>query len=268
VQHLANRHKRIAAMTWDYVDFEDAVAADGLRMTVVSQVPSPWGEAAKGIFHVKGLNWSAVRLDPMNRDMTKWARGASAPAVMNGKEAPRSGATDILLLAERLAPEPALLPSDPMDRALALGMAHEFCGEGGLGWARRLHLTHLGLNGQGGFVEPVAQYLAQKYGYSEQAGAAAHGRVIDLLTMFAGRLAAQQAKGSDYFFDCGMTAVDIYAATFAGLLQPLPEEVCAMRSATRAAFSTVDDETLGAAGGLLAHRDMMYERWLEGVLRL
>ena len=117
-------------------------------------------------------------------------------------------------------------------------------------------------------MEPVAQYLAQKYGYSEQAGAAAHGRVIDLLTMFAGRLAAQQAKGSDYFFDCGMTAVDIYAATFAGLLQPLPEEVCAMRSATRAAFSTVDDETLGAAGGLLAHRDMMYERWLEGVLRL
>ena len=255
-------------MTWDYIEFEDAVAADGLRMTVVSQVPSPWGEAAKGIFHVKGLNCSAVRLDPMNRDMTKWARGASAPAVMNGKEAPRSGAIDILLLAERLAPEPALLPADPMDRALALGMAHEFCGEGGLGWARRLHLTHLGLNRQGGFVEPVAQYLAAKYGYTAEDGAAAHGRVIELLTMFAGRLAAQQARGQEYFFDCGMTAVDIYAATFAGLLQPLPEEVCAMRPATRTAFETVDAETMAAAGGLLAHRDMMYERWLESVLRL
>ncbi len=255
-------------MTWDYISFEDAVAADGLRMTVVSHVPSPWGEAAKGIFYVKGLDWSAVRLDPMNRDMTKWARSASAPSVVYGKEPPREGWEDILLLAERLAPEPALLPADLMDRALALGMAHEFCGEGGLGWARRLWLTHLGLAGEGGFPEPVAQYLAAKYGYSAQTGAAAHGRVIDLLTMFAGRLAAQQAKGQEYFFDCGMTAVDIYAATFAGLLQPLPEEVCAMRPATRAAFETVDDETLAAAGGLLAHRDMMYERWLEPVLRL
>lgn len=255
-------------MTWDYIEFEDAVAADGLRMTVVGAVPSPWGEAAKGIFHVKGLDWSAVRMDPTNRDLVKWSRSASAPSVMYGKEQPRSGSLDILLLAERLAPEPALLPADPMDRALALGMAHEFCGEGGLGWARRLHLTELGLKGEGGFAEPVAQYLAAKYGYSAEAGAAAHGRVIELLTMFAGRLAAQQAKGQDYFFDCGMTAVDIYAATFAGLLQPLPEEVCAMRPATRAAFETVDDETIKAAGGLLAHRDMMYERWLEPVLRL
>lgn len=260
-------------MAWDYIEFEDAVAAEGLRMTVVSQVPSPWGEAAKGIFHVKGLSWSAVRLDASNRDMTKWARSASAPAVFNGKEAPRSGWEDILLLAERLAPDPTLLPADPLERALAMGIAHEICGEGGLGWARRLHLVHLGLKGEGGFAELPAQYLAQKYGYSTEghgplSGAAAHGRVIEVLTMLAGRLAAQQVKGQEYFFDCGMTAVDIYVATFAGLLQPLPEDVCAMRPATRAAFETVDDETLAAAGGLLAHRDMMYQRWLEPVLRL
>lgn len=255
-------------MTWDYIDFEDAVAADGLRMTVVSQVPSPWGEAAKGIFHVKGLSWSAVRLDATNGDMAKWTRSASAPSVIYGQEPPRSGWEDILHLAERLAPEPSLLPADPMDRALALGMAHEFCGENGLGWARRLWLTHIGLKGEGGFAEPVAQYLAQKYGYSAEAGEAAHGRVIELLTMFAGQLSAQKAKGREYFFDCGMTAVDIYAATFAGLLQPLPEDVCAMRPATRAAFETVDDATIAAAGGLLAQRDMMYERWLEPELRL
>ncbi len=255
-------------MTWDYIDFEDAVAADGLRMTVVSNVPSPWGEAAKGIFHVKGLDWSAVRLDPLSRDLVKWSRSASAPSAVYGNEPPPEGWEDILMLAERLAPKPALLPEDPMERAMALGLAHEFCGENGLGWARRLWLTHMGLKGEGGFPEPVAQYLAQKYGYSEEAGAASHGRVIELLKMFAARLAAQRAKGQDYFFDCGMTVVDIYAATFAGLLQPLPEDVCAMRETTRMAFSTVDDETLAAAGGLIAHRDMMYERWLEPVLRL
>ncbi len=98
--------------------------------------------------------------------MTKWARTTSAPAVIYGKEKPREGWEDILFLAERLAPEPALLPPDRMDRALTLGMAHEFCGTGGLGWSRRLWLTHIGLQGRGGFAEPVAQYLAQKYRYS------------------------------------------------------------------------------------------------------
>ena len=43
-----------------------------------------------------------------------------------------------MLLAERLAPAPALLPADPASRALALGLAHELCGEAGLGWSRRL----------------------------------------------------------------------------------------------------------------------------------
>ncbi|WP_206198064.1 hypothetical protein [Shimia sediminis] len=256
------------AMTWNYIPFEQAVTQGGLRMTVVGDVPSPWGEAAKGIFHVKGLDWSAVRHDPANRELAKWSQSQSAPSVVYENEPARSGWSDILFLAERLAPERSLLPGDPAERALALGLAHEFCGQGGLGWSRRLWLTHIGLKGQGGFVEPVAQYLAQKYGYTEQVGAASYDRVIALLRMFAARLTAQQAKGSDYFFDCGMTAVDIYAATFAGLLQPLPEEVCAMRPATRAAFSDVDAATLKAAGGLLAHRDMMYDRWLESVLRL
>lgn len=255
-------------MAWDYIPFEDAVTKRSLRMTVVSGVPSPWGEAAKGIFHIKGLNWFAVRLDPANEDLVKWSGSASAPSVVYEDEPPRSGWKEILLLAERLAPSPSLLPAEPSDRALAFVLAQELCGEGGLGWSRRLWLTHIGLREKGGFAKPVAGYLAQKYGYSEQAGAASHGRVIEILKLFSERLAAQQAKGSDYFFDCGMTALDIYAATFAGLLQPLPDEVCTMRAATRMAFSDVDEETLESAEGLLKHRDLMYDRWLEGVLRL
>ncbi len=45
-------------MTSDYISFEHAVAANGLRMTVVSNVPSPWGEAAKGISMSKG--WTGL----------------------------------------------------------------------------------------------------------------------------------------------------------------------------------------------------------------
>lgn len=196
-------------MAWEYLPFEVARANGGLRMTVVSGVPSPWGEAAKGIFHVKGLDWSAVRLDPTNKDLVEWSRSESAPSVVYENEPARSAWRDILLLAERLAPEPSLLPSGPEDRSQAISLARELCGENGLGWSRRLWLTHLGLKGEGGFAQPVAQYLAQKYGYSEPRGAAARGRVFEILTMINDRLASQHAKGFDYLFDSGMTAVDI-----------------------------------------------------------
>ena len=49
-------------MTVQYVSVEDAIKRGGLRMVVVGGVPSPWGEAAKGILHIKGIDWVAVRL--------------------------------------------------------------------------------------------------------------------------------------------------------------------------------------------------------------
>ena len=49
-------------MTFDYVSVEEAIERRGLRMVVVGGVPSPWGEAAKGILHIKGIDWVAVRL--------------------------------------------------------------------------------------------------------------------------------------------------------------------------------------------------------------
>ena len=48
-------------MTFEYLSVEDAIQRRGLRMVVVGNVPSPWGEAAKGIFHIKGIEWAAVR---------------------------------------------------------------------------------------------------------------------------------------------------------------------------------------------------------------
>jgi hypothetical protein len=41
-------------------------------------------------------------------------------------------------LAERLAPQPSLLPVDVMQRALMIGLSHEICGEIGIGCNRRL----------------------------------------------------------------------------------------------------------------------------------
>jgi len=79
-----------------------------------------------------------VRLDYENGTTKSWTGQHNAPVVMHGSEKPRSGWADILLLVERLAPQPRLLPSDPGERALAFGLADEICGEKGLSWSRRL----------------------------------------------------------------------------------------------------------------------------------
>ena len=49
-------------MPFKYVSVEEAMTRGGLRMVVVGGIPSPWGEAAKGILHIKGIEWVAVRL--------------------------------------------------------------------------------------------------------------------------------------------------------------------------------------------------------------
>ncbi len=256
-------------MTFDYVSVEEAIERRGVRMVVVGGVPSPWGEAAKGILHIKGIDWVAVRLAYDNERLTEWAGQRSGPVLIYDNERPRSGWAEILLLAERLAPTPSLLPADPADRALVFGLAHEICGESGLGWSRRLDLVHAGLRNAGGFSERVSGYLGKKYGYSPEGGAAAGARVVALLGMLAARLKAQRQRGSRFYVGNSATAVDVYSATFAALFDPLPPEHCTMDDNSRAAFSMRDAQTNAALDPiLLEHRDMMYREWLELPLSL
>jgi hypothetical protein len=69
--------------------------------------------------------------------LKEWAGQRSGPILMYNNERPRAGWAEILLLSERLAPNPSLLPKDAVDRALVFGLAHEICGEQGLAWSRR-----------------------------------------------------------------------------------------------------------------------------------
>ncbi|HET7526561.1 MAG TPA: hypothetical protein VFK10_11520 [Burkholderiaceae bacterium] len=256
-------------MGFAYIGVDEAIARGGLRMVVVGGMPSPWGEAAKGIFHIKRLEWSAVRLDYDSEPLKQWAGQRSGPVAIYEHERPRSGWAEILLLAERLAPTPSLLPADAAQRALMFGLAHEICGEAGLAWSRRLQLVHAGLSGIGGFAPRVAQYLAKKYGYSPAAGAGAGARVAQLLTMLATRAQAQRAAGSRYLVGHSLTAADVYCATAMALWRPLPHEQCPMDAASRAAVQWRDEQSDAALDPiLLAHRAMMYAEHLELPLSL
>jgi glutathione S-transferase len=256
-------------MTFEYVSVEEAIERRGWRMVVVGKIPSSWGEAAKGILHIKGIPWVAVRLAYDSERLHEWAGQRSGPVVVYEDDRPRSGWAEILLLAERLAPAPALLPADPSERALAMGIAHEMCGEEGLGWSRRLQLVHASLEGQGGFTERAAKYLGKKYGYRPAAAPRYGARVAELLGMLAARLRAQRAAGSPYYVGSALTAVDVYSAAFMAMFAPLPEAQCAMDLTVRPAFEMLDAQTAAALDPiLLEHRDRMYATHLELPLSL
>jgi len=257
-------------MGFEYVSLEEAKGRDGLRMIVVPGLPSPWGEAAKGIFHVKKLPFVAVPLHPGGPELTAWAAGhTSAPVVFHDDDAPRWDWQAILLLAERLAPEPALLPEDPGERALVFGYSHEICGEMGLGWCRRNDSVRSGLAGGPGFPKPIAEYLAKKYAYREQEAGLYAKRVTEILGMLNARLHAQNAAGSRFYVGGSLTALDIYSATFVGLLKPLPPEQVNLPAELRAGFEAMDDATRRALDPILIeHRDYVYSRFLELPVKL
>ena len=256
-------------MTFEYISVEDAAERAGTRMVVLGNVPSAWVEAAKGIWHIKRLPFAAVRLVYDNPQLERWAGQLSGPIVVHDREVPRSGWAEILMLAERLAPEPALLSLEPNARGRALALADRFCSPGGLGWTRRLQSVHAGLTGAGGFSERVAGYLGKKYGYEPAKGESYGPRVREMLGEFAAVLREQQAAGQPYYLGDTLSAADVYSATFMGLFRPLPESQCRMDPRIRAAFEYLDAETAAALDPLLIqHRDMMYDRHLELSLSL
>jgi glutathione S-transferase len=253
----------------EYVDFEVARDRDGLRLVVVPGVPSPWGEAVKGFLYLKRIPYVAVRLDQANAALIEWAGERSGPVAIHEDEPPRGGWAEILLLLERLEPSPALLPSDPAERALAFGLSHEICGEMGLGWCARNVAVHAGITGDGGFPQPVARYLADKYGYREAEVDRCRERVVEILGLLASRLRAQREAGSRFYLGEALTAVDVYSAAFMALLAPLPPEQCPMPEPMRAAFESQDQAIAKARDPiLLEHRDHLYGSFLELPLSL
>src|SRR5687767_5501058 len=105
------------------VGLSAARALPGLRLVALQGLPSPWSQAAKAILRVKRIPYTLVHRaesDPPGA-LDAWTGQASFPAAMYDDERPRTGWAEIVLLAERLQPEPALVPADPEQRAFFFG---------------------------------------------------------------------------------------------------------------------------------------------------
>jgi len=129
----------------------------------------------------------------------------------------------------------------------------------GFGWQRRLHMLAPMLR----LSKPPEMIvrLGAKYGWSEQACAAATGRLQAISAALDSRLAEQRAVGSDYFVGNTVSAADFYWANFAAMLKPLPHADNPMPDYMRASYESADADTLACLTPRLeAHRDRMYAR--------
>jgi hypothetical protein len=251
----------------DYIDIEQAKTLPGLRLVLPPGRPNPWGEALKGICYVKKIPYVRVRkAQGHDAALQAWTSQSSAPVAAWNDERPRSTWIEQLYLAERLAPEPALIPINIEDRALMFGCSNELCGENGLGWSRRLMLLHTTLTNpqSDDAARTFASYMGGKYGYDQATAKTAPARVAQILRLLDARLVQQRAAGRKFFIGDRLSALDIYWATFAVLIQPLPPDLCPIPEPLRVSFTNTDP-VVGAAvtPALMAHRDFIYREYLE-----
>ena len=248
-----------------YLSVEEAIPLRGLRLVLTRGVPGPWGEAAKAILHVKKIPYAKVAQIAGENDaaLMRWTGAANAPTAIYDDERPRSERHALLHLAERLAPNPPLLPSELEARALCLGLTNEVAGELGFGWCRRLMLLQVGPNTPPA-MRAMLETLAARYASPDFSPARAAERCAEIMRAFALRLHAQRKRGSDYLLGDSLTVADLYWATFAVMLKPLPEELCPMNPGQRAMYTVRDPVLLAALDPvLLEHRDLVYQRHLE-----
>jgi glutathione S-transferase len=169
-------------------------------------------------------------------------------AVYNG-EPPRASWADIVLLAERLAPQPALIPADEDERVTMFGLGQEICGEDGLGWSLRLMMMHAGGR------DPTS-VLGKRYdnGVSFEHSQA---RANAILAMLARRLEAQRARERRYLVGEALSAVDFYWMAFSQLLRALPEDACEMPEPYRKLADIVRPHLAPVPEILFEHRERM-----------
>jgi glutathione S-transferase len=247
-----------------YISPSDLISRKGLRIVLVQGMPSPWGQAAKTIFEVKGLDYVAAPwvVGGENHDIVAWGGERSAPIVAWADEKPIHRWMDILYLAERLSPSPPLIPEDAAQRVLMIGLSNEICGELGIGWNRRLQILSPMME-DGNPAEGIVR-MAGKYRYNTADQRIAGKRIAESLRVLAAQLRTQYARGVRFFVGDALSALDIYWAAFMNLMDPLPKEQCPMPEEWRPAFVVGDPQVKATLDPILVeHRDAVFKNYFR-----
>ena len=215
-----------AASTGDapeFISLEEAAALkNGTRITFIPGVQALYAEALKNICFVKGI--AVIRaLHPMmgvdketgedrQKRLFELTSQTSLPTMFYNEERPRNVWIEQLALAEQIgsADSPTLIPADMAQRADMFGLCAVVLGEDGLVWNMRI------MNDGP---------LGRKYGYSDDASAAAPGKVAEVIALLDQRLQQQADQGSRYLVGDTLTAADIYWATMSMCITDTPPEI-------------------------------------------
>ena len=245
-------------MTRTYVTAAEARGMPGLRIAFSAGMPGPWGEAVRCIFDIKKIDYVPVIqvIGEANEELQAWTGQSSAPVAMLDDDRPRTHWSEMLMLAERLQPEPSLIPRDERQRAQMFGLCHELCGEDGFGWVMRTLLFDL-LDKRG---NTPAEIMRRKY---------EGGRAIDhcweraraIMELLAHQLEDHAAAGSDYLVGDRLSAADIYWTTFSNMVSSMDLAACPMPELYQW-FGTeaVHELNLVPPEILVHHRDRILER--------
>ena len=245
-----------------YVTVEQARTMPGLRIAFTQGVPGPWGQAIREILDLKGVDYVPVIQEggAPNDALREWTGQTSAPVAVLGDERPRSHWSELLMLAERLAPEPRLVPADEGLRMDMFGILHELCAEDGLGWSARLIVLDI-LDKAG--ATDVAAWMRGKFASGAALDHAAK-RVAAITQALSERMTRQLASGSEYLVGDALTAADIYWTSFSNMLQPFPHDICPMPKTYRSWSQITLKATVGALPDkLLQHRERILRRYLN-----
>lgn len=247
----------------DYKTPNEAQDLPGLRLALTTGLPAPWSMTARFMFDIKKIPYIPVEQlgGQPNEDLIAWTGHRNAPVAMYNDEPARTNWADIIDLAERLEPEPRLVPDNAEDRVRMFGLANELAGAAGLTYNAR-HAMTANLLAAGEGLKEMAERFAKSYGYSEAAAAAATTRMKQNLAILASQLEAQKAKGSRYFIGDSLTALDLIWASFSNTLRPLPEDKNPMPAHMRAMYEGMGD-SIDLPQILLDQRDYIYDKYID-----
>lgn len=246
-----------------YIGVSEARGLKGLRLVLTEGTPAPWGMAARVIFEVKKIPFVAVSqaAGGSNEELVAWTGHNSAPIAMYDDERARALWSEQLLLAERLAPEPSLIPADQDRRAEMMAICHEICAEDGLGW----NLRSLIFDAARRAGQEMPQFT-RKYGSSATADQCRH-RVNQILGMLGRRLADQTARGSRFMVGDALSAADIYWTAFSNLMAPMPDDVVEVPDYYRAFGTPCMAAVEVEMEALFAHRERIAREYFDIPLR-
>ncbi len=244
----------------EFVDIETAKSMSGMRLVVSRGNWALWSEFAKNIFHVKGIPYVAVAQTGFsdNAELVAWTGVRNQPQAIYNDDNVRTSWLDILNLAEKISPRPALLPEKSEDRASVVGIGNEICGEWGLGWCRRIQMTALFPLG-----DKAGAIMQRDYGQTRENALAAEQRCAEIIRHIASRLHQQAAAGSRYLVGNALTAADIYWACISNTFRTMSVDLCPIGGEWRGRFEHLGSEIEPVFDPILIeHRDYIYKKYL------